>query len=117
MSWLIGPYKIDSRRVRRVQLDERFLLEFLKPGHRHFTVDNIIPADARLYGISRNVESMCLELLIEHESFAEVEPGCEIPVSEQVTATTLITHECDACVTQARTRMEVSYASSNISLG
>lgn len=70
-----------TRRVQRLHLSDRFLLELLT-GERHVyrIVANALPPDAHLVDIRLDLWRGVVELLIASDSFPEVEAGNLPPV-------------------------------------
>ena len=93
-----------ARRLRQLLIAPELLLSLLKPGHRHYTVDDTVPAEAHLAGMAFDADRNCIVLYIEHESFDEVREGQPIPVAPSASIYSYLTLECPECASSSGIR-------------
>lgn len=77
----INIYHAPSRRRAIFEIDPQILVALFAPGHRSYTViENGIPADAVVYGVSYDMMRQAWLVGVEHESFPEC-PELAIPIT------------------------------------
>jgi hypothetical protein len=70
-----------ERRVAKVLLSARYLVEFMKTGVRpgRMVIENGLPLDADIVGAAYNVMTDCWEIGVESATFDPVSEGVEPP--------------------------------------
>lgn len=75
------------RRLARLAFSSQVLMTLTKGTFK--VVETHVPDDAEIRGVNYNVETDCVELILESKEFSEIQEGMVIPYIQAMTIMTV----------------------------